>query len=163
MEHRSLLVLRLPLPYRRMGPRLRLLRSAAAGFFPGELSNAFLSSVLSPILLQGSPYVRKAAAQRESARTTRSHPERRLRLGQGLRPRTSKNMSSGDISNLTTRFPPAIAQPAPVPHWHDDEPNGHVVQFYSDYSFLLYPLTTSPRTAPEPAPPPIPLPTPHHL
>src|SRR5258708_19534235 len=98
-----------------MVPRLRLLRSAAAGFFPGELSNAFLSSVLSPILLQGSPYVRKAAAQRESARTTRSHPERRLRLGQGLRARTSKNMSSRHTSNLTPTFPPPIPPPPPLP------------------------------------------------
>ncbi len=56
-------------------------------------------------------------------------------------------MSSGDISNLTTRFPAAIAQPAPVPHWHDDESNGHVVQFYSDDSFLLDALSKFVGTA----------------
>ena len=56
-------------------------------------------------------------------------------------------MSTSDISNLTTRLPAAIAQPAPVAHWHDDESNGHVVQFYSDDSFLLDALSKFVGTA----------------
>jgi len=29
------------------------------------------------------------------------------------------------------------AAPAPIPQWHDQEPTGHVVQFYTDEAFLL--------------------------
>jgi len=53
-------------------------------------------------------------------------------------------MSTSDISSLTTRLPVAIA---PVAHWHDGESNAHVVQFYSDDSFLLDALSKFVGTA----------------
>ena len=56
-------------------------------------------------------------------------------------------MSTSDISNLTTRLPAAIAHAAPVAHWHDNESSGHVVQFYSDDSFLLDALSKFVGTA----------------
>jgi signal transduction histidine kinase len=45
-------------------------------------------------------------------------------------------MSTTEIPHLTPGTPPAI-QSAPLPHWHDQEATGHVVQFYSDDAFLL--------------------------
>src|SRR5260221_12921875 len=67
------------------------------------------------------------------------------------------------MSNLTARFPAAIAQPAPVAHWHDDESNGHVVQFYSDDSFLLDALTKFVGTALGAGDSPIVIATPGHV
>jgi signal transduction histidine kinase len=56
-------------------------------------------------------------------------------------------MSTSDISNLTTSLPAAIAHAAPAAHWHDNESSGHVVQFYSDDSFLLDALSKFVGTA----------------
>src|ERR1700730_17080855 len=56
-------------------------------------------------------------------------------------------MSTSDISNLTSRSPLAIAHSAPIAHWHDDESSAHVVQFYSDDSFLLDALSKFVGTA----------------
>jgi signal transduction histidine kinase len=50
-------------------------------------------------------------------------------------------MATSDISSL------AGAVPAPAPHWHDTEPTGHVVQFYSDDSFLIDALSKFVGTA----------------
>jgi signal transduction histidine kinase len=50
-------------------------------------------------------------------------------------------MSSTEISSLLAGRPASATQSAPVPHWHDGEPGGHVVQFYSDDAFLLEALS----------------------
>lgn len=49
-------------------------------------------------------------------------------------------MATSDISSLA-------AVQAPVPHWHDAESSGHVVQFYSDDSFLIDALSKFVGTA----------------
>jgi signal transduction histidine kinase len=50
-------------------------------------------------------------------------------------------MATSDISSL------AAAIQAPVPHWHDTESAGHVVQFYSNDSFLIDALSKFVGTA----------------
>src|SRR6266481_5856853 len=56
-------------------------------------------------------------------------------------------MSSTEISPLLAGRPASAVQSAPVPHWHDRETGGHVVQFYSDDSFLLEALSKFVGTA----------------
>jgi len=46
-----------------------------------------------------------------------------------------------EISALTAGSTASATQAAPVPHWHGGAPGGHVVQFYSDDSFLLEELS----------------------
>lgn len=50
-------------------------------------------------------------------------------------------MSTTEISRLTPRNPVFSGKSAPLPHWHEGESDGHVVQFYSDDSFLLESLS----------------------
>ncbi len=50
-------------------------------------------------------------------------------------------MATGEISGLTATVR------APAPHWHDDESSGHVVQFYSDDSYLIEALSKYVGTA----------------
>ncbi len=50
-------------------------------------------------------------------------------------------MSSTEISALTAGRTASVPEPAPVPHWHDGDSTGHVVQFYSDDAFLLEALS----------------------
>ena len=56
-------------------------------------------------------------------------------------------MSSTEISALTAGRTASVPQPAPVPHWHDGDSTGHVVQFYSDDAFLLEALSKLVGTA----------------
>jgi len=46
-------------------------------------------------------------------------------------------MSTTDISHLMAGNPALSGRPAPLAHWHEGDSSGHVVQFYSEDSFLL--------------------------
>jgi signal transduction histidine kinase len=50
-------------------------------------------------------------------------------------------MSTTDVSRFATVSTGVTGQPAPLPHWHASERSGHVVQFYSDDSFLIESLS----------------------
>ena len=50
-------------------------------------------------------------------------------------------MSTSEISGLAAARPPLDGKSAPIPHWHEGEGSGHVVQFYTDDSFLLESLS----------------------
>jgi signal transduction histidine kinase len=50
-------------------------------------------------------------------------------------------MSTTEIPGLTPARPRLDGNPAPLPQWHEGETGGHVVQFYSDDSFLLESLS----------------------
>jgi signal transduction histidine kinase len=50
-------------------------------------------------------------------------------------------MSTTDVSRLATISTGVTGQSAPLPHWHASERSGHVVQFYSDDSFLIESLS----------------------
>jgi signal transduction histidine kinase len=56
-------------------------------------------------------------------------------------------MSTSDISNLPDRLQATALHPAPLTHWRDSEHGAHVVQFYSDDSFLLEGLSRFVGTA----------------
>jgi signal transduction histidine kinase len=50
-------------------------------------------------------------------------------------------MGTTEISRLPTARPALDGEPTRLPHWHDREDSGHVVQFYSDDSFLIESLS----------------------
>jgi signal transduction histidine kinase len=56
-------------------------------------------------------------------------------------------MGITEIPPLGTDNFASARRPEPVPHWHEGESSGHVVQFYSDDSFLLESLSQFVGTA----------------
>jgi len=83
-------------------------------------------------LLHNLPYMTVIKFRRQSGRAESSLHR--------LWPTASRQviqMSTTEIPHLAPARPALVGQSAPGPHWHDAENNGHVVQFYSDDSFLL--------------------------
>jgi signal transduction histidine kinase len=56
-------------------------------------------------------------------------------------------MSTTEIPHLATSRPASVGQSAPLPHGHDAESAGHVVQFYADDSYLIDSLSKFVGTA----------------